>query len=145
MRLRTIRVFLAAVAASLLLASPLVVHAQGGVAQDGPEDPMSIYKQAGVNQEQEIRIRQLAKEFEEGANVRARTRINLMRQMHELSLTAEPDEKAVLSKQDEINVVNSQMGTERVRLLLKIRALLSKEQKEKLVALMRERSAQRGQ
>src|SRR5690348_2543361 len=48
----------------------LLAQAQAG--QGAATDPMAIYRQAGVSQEQETRIRQLAKDFEDQARVKAK-------------------------------------------------------------------------
>lgn len=100
-------------------------------------DPMAIYRQAGVSQEQEMRIRQLAKDFEDQARVKAKRMMGLIQEMHQLSLDTDPDEKAVLAKQDEINSVTAEMATDRIKLLLTIRKQLTAEQKAKLVGMMK--------
>src|SRR5262249_55082867 len=64
--------------------------------------------------------------------------INLLKEMHDLSMQPDPDSKAVFSKQDEINKLHDEMATEKISLLLKIRAVLSADQKQKLVALIRQ-------
>ncbi|HEY9784964.1 MAG TPA: periplasmic heavy metal sensor [Candidatus Obscuribacterales bacterium] len=138
--MRNIRILVSSLFAFAILAAPNMVLAQGH--PGGGDDPMEIYRRSGVSQEQEVRIRQFAKEFEDAARVKEQTMVGLMKEMHNLSLQPDPDEKAVLSKQAEINQLNGEMSTERIKLLLKIRSILSKEQKEKLVSLMRERSAQ---
>lgn len=123
-------------AMALLVSHP--VHAQGGAGATGAAaDPMAIYRQAGVSQEQEMRIRQLAKEFEDQARVKAKRMMGLIQEMHNLSLEIDPDEKAVLAKQDEINGVNADMASDRIKLLLQIRKQLTAEQKQKLVGMMK--------
>ncbi len=118
------------------------VRAQGAPAGStgGAGDPMAIYRQAGVSQEQEMRIRQLAKDFEDQARVKAKRMMGLMQEMHQLSLEADPDEKAVLGKQDEINQVTADMSNDRIKLLLTIRKQLTDAQKQKLVGMMKEAS-----
>jgi len=113
-----------------------LAQAQGS-ASSGAGDPMAIYRQAGVSQEQEMRIRQLAKDFEDQARVKAKRMMGLIQEMHQLSLETDPDEKAVLSKQDEINAVTAEMATDRIKLLLTIRKQLTAEQKAKLVGMMK--------
>lgn len=100
-------------------------------------DPMVVYRQAGVSQEQEMRIRQLAKDFEDQARVKAKRVAGLLQEMHELSLQVDPEEKAVLGKQDEINQLTSEMATDRIKLLLTIRKQLTDAQKQKLVGMMK--------
>ncbi len=125
-----------------LLASHSVL-AQGGTAGStgAASDPMAIYRQAGVSQEQEMRIRQLAKDFEDQARVKAKRMMGLIQEMHQLSLELDPDEKAVLGKQDEINQVSADMANDRIKLLLSIRKTLTEAQKQKLVGMMKEGSA----
>jgi hypothetical protein len=113
----------------------LLAQAQAG--QGAATDPMAIYRQAGVSQEQETRIRQLAKDFEDQARVKAKRMMGLIQEMHQLSLETDPDEKAVLAKQDEINGVTGEMASDRIKLLLTIRKQLTPEQKAKLVGMMK--------
>ncbi len=113
-----------------------LAQAQAG-SNGAANDPMAIYRQAGVSQEQEMRIRQLAKEFEDQARVKAKRMMGLIQEMHQLSLDTDPDEKAVLAKQDEINSVTAEMATDRIKLLLTIRKQLTAEQKAKLVGMMK--------
>ncbi|MCC7530163.1 MAG: periplasmic heavy metal sensor [Candidatus Melainabacteria bacterium] len=119
------------------------VQAQGGQAggTGAASDPMAIYRQAGVSQEQEMRIRQLAKDFEDQARVKAKRMMGLIQEMHQLSLEVDPDEKAVLGKQDEINQVTAEMANDRIKLLLSIRKQLTEAQKQKLVGMMKEGSS----
>lgn len=111
--------------------------AQAQAGQGAATDPMAIYRQAGVSQEQESRIRQLAKDFEDQARVKAKRMMGLIQEMHQLSLETDPDEKAVLAKQDEINGVTGEMAMDRIKLLLTIRKQLTAEQKAKLVGMMK--------
>ncbi len=117
-----------------------LAQAQAG-ATGAASDPMTIYRQAGVSQEQEMRIRQLAKDFEDQARVKAKRMMGLIQEMHQLSLELDPDEKAVLAKQDEINSVTAEMANDRIKLLLSIRKQLTEAQKQKLVGMMKEGSS----
>lgn len=119
-----------------------LAQAQAGQQAAGGGDPMSIYRAAGVSPEQEMRIRQLAKDFEDQARVKAKRVAGLLQEMHELSLQADPEEKSVLGKQDEINQMTSEMATDRIKLLLSIRKTLSPEQKQKLITIMKDGSGQ---
>jgi Spy/CpxP family protein refolding chaperone len=119
-----------------------IAQVQTGQQAAGGGDPMSIYKAAGISQEQEMRIRQLAKDFEDQARVKAKRVAGLLQEMHELSLQADPEEKSVLGKQDEINQMTSEMATDRIKLLLSIRKTLSPEQKQKLITIMKDGSGQ---
>lgn len=104
-------------------------------------DPVLIYRDAGVNNEQESKIRQLAQEYEKAGRVRVERLHNLSKQMTDLSFEPELDEKKILALQDEINELQNSINTERIKLMLKIRALLLPEQKGKLVELMKEKEA----
>ncbi|CAN5391354.1 hypothetical protein BH11CYA1_BH11CYA1_17050 [soil metagenome] len=100
-------------------------------------DPLAVYREAGIDKDQEIKIRQLAKEFEDGQRVRLALMANLLKDMRNLQMQPDPNEKAALAKQDEINKVQSEMGTERVKLVLKIRSVLTFDEKQRLVENMR--------
>lgn len=100
-------------------------------------DPLAIYREAGIDREQEKKIRQLAKEFEDGQRVRLVLMANLLKDMRNLQMQPDPNEKTALAKQDEINKVQAEMGTERTKLVLKIRNVLDFEQKQRLVQNMK--------
>jgi len=100
-------------------------------------DPLAVYKEAGIDQEQERKIRFMAREFEDGQRVRLSLIGNLLKEMRDLQFEPDPDEKKVLAKQDEINRVQAEMGTERVKLVLKIRSIMSFDEKQRLVQNMR--------
>jgi Zn-dependent M16 (insulinase) family peptidase len=95
--------------------------------------PLAIYRDAGIDKEQEKKIRQLAKEFEDGQRVRLALMANLLKDMRNLQMQPDPNEKTALAKQDEINKVQAEMGTERTKLVLKIRNVLDFEQKQRLI------------
>jgi Spy/CpxP family protein refolding chaperone len=107
------------------------------------KDPVLIYREAGASDEQEAKIRQYAQEYEKAARVRVERLHNLNKQMTELSYEAELDEKKITALQDEINELQSSISSERIKLMLRIRSLLSSEQKSKLVELMKAREATR--
>lgn len=120
-------------------------YAQGGAGDagsGGQEDPLALYKAAGINAEQEGEIRKLAKEFEDAQRVRLKTLIGLMRDLKTMQLQADPPETQVIAKQEEINKMSGEMATERVRLLLKVRKVLTPDQRQKLVTLLNEASQQ---
>lgn len=62
---------------------------------------------------------------------------NLLKDMRNLQMQPDPNEKIVLAKQDEINKVQAEMGTERTKLVLKIRNVLDFEQKQRLIQNMK--------
>lgn len=99
-------------------------------------EPLSVYREAGIDLEQERKIRRLARDFEEQQKVRLKLYANLLKDMRALELIAAPDEKKVYAKQDEINKLQAEIGTERIKLLLAIRDVLTPEQKQRLVELI---------
>jgi Spy/CpxP family protein refolding chaperone len=102
----------------------------------GKNDPLAIYREAGVSTDQENQIRQLVRAFEAETTTHIEDLRKMLKDMRELSLQPSPNEAAVLAKQDEINHAQNDISTGRIKLLLKIRSMLSKEQKQKLVDLM---------
>jgi Spy/CpxP family protein refolding chaperone len=119
-----------------LSALPAVL-AQPSDMRPGPkQDPLGIYREAGITPVQEAKIRQLAKDFDSASSVKMHRMMTLLQAMRTYSLTPDLDEKAALAKQDEINKLQADNANDRVRLLVKIRSLLTAEQKKKLVQLM---------
>ncbi|MCW5824063.1 MAG: hypothetical protein KIT34_14760 [Cyanobacteria bacterium TGS_CYA1] len=104
-------------------------------------DPLDIYREAGINKDQELKIRNLAKEFEDVQRVRLKTLFGLIEDMQDFQMKPDPAEAEVMAKQTQINNLRSEIANGRIKLLLDIRAILSTEQKEKLVALLKERKA----
>lgn len=102
-------------------------------------DPVAIYKEAGIDKQQESRIRQMAREFEDMQAVRLKRLSNLSLQLKAISLETDPDEKDAMAKQDEINKALNEMANARLKLLLDIRQVLDHDQKERLVQLLRSR------
>ena len=103
------------------------------------QDPLQIYREAGASDNQQKAIRDLGKEFETTARVKVERANNLLKKMQEYSLQPLPDEKEVLSTQDEINTLQADMANSRIKLMLKIRGLLSPEQRDKLISILKER------
>lgn len=118
----------------------LIAHPTLPGSEINRHDPLAIYREAGIDKEQEIKIRQLAKEFEDGQRVRLALMANLLKDMRNLQMQPDPNEKIALAKQDEINKVQAEMGTERTKLVLKIRNVLDFEQKQRLIENMRHTS-----
>ena len=114
----------------------------GGAPSEGPggprsRDPLSIYREAGINADQESQIKELANQFEQANATRLQSVMALLQEMKELSLKPDPDEQAVIAKQEQISKFQAEMGMERIKLLLKIRHVLNAEQKQKLVEIMK--------
>jgi Spy/CpxP family protein refolding chaperone len=110
---------------------------QSGSAQPS-RDPVARYVEAGASPEQVKKIRELGKDFDDHSKVRWQLLMNLQKQMREFSTQADADESTVIAKQEEINKVVGEMSTERIKLMLKIRSILTPEQKQKLVDLMQQ-------
>jgi Spy/CpxP family protein refolding chaperone len=104
-------------------------------------DPIAIYKEAGINAEQEGKIRDLVKVFEDQQKIRISQMMGLLKELRALSQTPDPDENIVLAKQDEINKLHDDIATERVKLMLKIRYTMTPDQRQKLVALVKKQPA----
>jgi Spy/CpxP family protein refolding chaperone len=136
-RFRTLSISLALSALALLATAS--VNAQPGPPGSAP-DPISIYREAGATPDQLQKIRDLAKEFEQVATVKGERFKNLTKKMQELSLQPSPDEKVVLGTQDEINALMAEMANSRIKVMLKIRTILSDDQRNKLVDIMKQRA-----
>ncbi|MCA9806030.1 MAG: Spy/CpxP family protein refolding chaperone [Cyanobacteria bacterium HKST-UBA02] len=129
-----------AAATLAVLATTSAAWAQQPQGPGEGEDPVSIYKEAGINADQEGQIRKLAREFESAQRVRSKTVYGYLREMSEIQLEPDPAEEKVLAKQKDINDITATMANERVKLMLKIRAILTPEQKQRLVKLIKEKA-----
>lgn len=140
-RISTVLLSLTALSALFLLAN-LESRAELEASGSDRKDPVLLYREAGASQEQEVKIRQYAQEYEKAARVRLERLQNLSQQIRDLSFEPEIDETKILAAQDEYNQLQSGLASERIKLMLKIRSLLSAEQKTKLVELMKEKDKQ---
>jgi Spy/CpxP family protein refolding chaperone len=104
------------------------------------KDPIALYVEAGADKEQQSKIRDLVKQYEEGANVKAKDAMALFKKMKSLSLEPDLNETEIMLTQDQINKVQAEMATDRNRLLMRIRKTLTPEQRIKLVSLMQSKS-----
>jgi len=105
----------------------------------GASDPIEIYRDAGANEAQTERIKTLAEQMQSVNADRAREIMGLIRDIKNLSLQPDLDEKKLLADQTRINNLQAAMALERTKLLIKVRKLLTPPQREKLVVLMRQR------
>lgn len=142
--MKTNRLFALLTAAFLSLSSTGFAQAQGGGDSQDPrmQDPLALYKMAGINSEQEETIRTLAKEFESTQRVRVKSLVALYQQLKQIQLQPDPPEDQAIAKQEEINKLTGEMSTDRIRLLLKVRKVLTPEQRKKLISIMTEEPAQ---
>ncbi len=132
---------------ALMTAALLTVGATGSAsAQGGGEgqvdprmqDPLALYKMAGINSEQEEQIKSLAKDFESTQRVRVKSLVALYQQLKQIQLQPDPPEDQAIAKQEEINKLTGEMSTDRIKLLLKVRKVLTPDQRVKLIAIMTE-------
>jgi Spy/CpxP family protein refolding chaperone len=101
-------------------------------------DPLAAYKATGINASQESKLKELLADFEALTADKGKTMIQLMNEMRAISLQPDANEQIALSKQNEINKVNNQMSDERIKLMFKMRAVLTADQRAKLVKQMQE-------
>lgn len=126
-----------------LAALALTISASGKAWAEGANnslprnDRLGMFRAAGINKEQEAQLMSLTKEYENALLPKTRDLITAMREMHSLSLQPDPDPKVVLAKQDDINKINGELSLDRVKFAMKMRAILTPEQKQKYVELMK--------
>jgi Spy/CpxP family protein refolding chaperone len=138
--MRTKKLFALCLTALLLASGSGAAFAQGGDGGGGQadpnQDPLALYRMSGINADQEEQIRKLAHEFEDAQRVRAKSLLALLAQIRVLSLQPDPPEDQLLLTQTEVNKVTGDMAIERQKLLLKVRKVLTPDQRKKLVAIM---------
>src|SRR5437879_100832 len=83
-------------------------------------DRLAMYRAAGIDKEQEAKLTALTRDFEFKVVPRTRSLIKLMGEMRALSLQPDPDQKAVLTKQDEINKANGEISLDRIQFALQM-------------------------
>jgi Spy/CpxP family protein refolding chaperone len=123
----------AGVALPALCAEP---QAQPAAHAPGLRDPLAAYKAVGINKEQEAKLQTLIGDFRKLAVAKSQEMDGMMRDMRGLSIKPDPDEAAVVAKQTQLNKLNSDMAIEQVKLIVRMRKVLTPDQKKKLVALM---------
>ena len=115
---------------ALVLAAPQAVQAQQ---PQGMPDPLGIYKQIGCKPDQLNQITTIHKEFE-GLYKTAQSRIaENQKKMQDLSMTPLPDEKATLATNDQLNQLIAEVNTAHVKMMLKVRKVLTPDQRSKVV------------
>ena len=102
-------------------------------------DPVAIYKEVGINAEQESSIRKLAQDYDQENSVRLQSLAQMLQELKDMAYQTTLNETAMLAKQDEINKLQSEMALQRIKLVIKIRAVLTPPQNEKLVAALQSR------
>ena len=126
------------VAVALLVATPSAVLAQNSSGPDA-NDPVAIYKEAGINPQQESNIRKLAQEYDQESAVKLKALGGLLHELRELAYQPILDSNSLLAKQDQINKLQSEMATNRVQMVIKIRGILTAAQNEKLANILQTR------
>lgn len=119
---------------ALLLFAPNAVHAQ-------EQDPFAIYVKAGIDPSQHAQITELATQMEQTNIGRSHEIMNLIKDIRTLSLQPDLDEKKILAAQTKINELQGAMVIERLKLNMKVRKLLTPEQRIKLVSIIKEQRA----
>lgn len=111
------------------------------LAQNAPDnDPVAIYKEAGINPQQESAIRALAEQYDRSSTSELQSLAQMLEELRSMAYQKTLNEPAMLSKQEEINKLQSRMSLEKIKLVIKIRGMLSPEQNEKLVNLLQNRA-----
>ena len=124
-----------------LIATPSIVLAQSsGSSQAGPvDDTVAIYKEAGINAEQESSIRKLGQEYDQETAIRFKTLNGLLQELRTLAYQPILDGDALLAKQEQINKLQSEMAMQRIHMIIKIRGILTASQNQKLANLLQAR------
>jgi Spy/CpxP family protein refolding chaperone len=125
---------------TVALTAPAACLAQGEPAGAKQGDPLAMYRAAGIDHDQEQKLGALTKEFEQVMIPKTKSLLALVHEMRELSLQPDPDQDAVLAKQEEINKLNGELSLDRMRFALKMRNVLSPEQKEKFAEIVKQRT-----
>ncbi|MFN8657682.1 MAG: periplasmic heavy metal sensor [Candidatus Obscuribacterales bacterium] len=99
-------------------------------------DPIRIYVDAGANSGQEREMRRMVRDYELEARVKIGRSKNMLQRLHKLSLEPSPDEQTVIAMQEEINKLQGEIQLDRIRLMLRLRAILNEEQRARLAELM---------
>lgn len=119
---------------AFLLFAPNAVHAQD-------QEPFAIYVKAGIDPSQHAQITELASQMEQTNIGRSHEIMNLIKEIRTLSLQPDLDEKKILAAQTKINELQGAMALERLKLNMKVRKLLTPEQRIKLVSIIKEQRA----
>lgn len=120
---------------ALSLIPPAVLSQGAGEAGD----PVAIYKQAGINADQESAIRKLAQDYDQENSVKMESLAQMLQALRDMAYQKTLNESGMLAKQDEINKLQSDMALQRIKLVIKIRGLLTPTQNEKLVTALQNR------
>jgi Spy/CpxP family protein refolding chaperone len=128
-----------AIVAFSLCTSSLVPSAVLSQTEGEANDPVAIYKQAGINADQESSIRKMAQDYDQENSVKLQSLAQMLQDLRDMAYQKNLNEPGMLAKQEEINKLQSDMALQRIKLVIKIRALLTPAQNEKLVAALQSR------
>ena len=120
----------ALLAAGSMMLIPNSVQAQA--------DPLSVYVKAGIDGSQHAQITDLASQLEQTNISRSHEIMDLIKEIRTLSLQPDLDEKKILAAQSKINELQGAMAIDRLKLNMKVRKLLTPEQRTKLVSIIKE-------
>lgn len=129
------KLILTAVSVVALSAPQMVLAQQSGT------DPLALYKEAGANEEQQKKISAAAKEFQDLAQGAKKRLDGIQQRMDALQMTPLPDEKAVLENQEQLNKLIGELNIARAKMMVKARAILTPEQREKVVEIIKKHRA----
>ncbi len=113
-----------------MLLAANVVHAQ-------EQDPFAIYVKAGIDPSQHAQITELATQMEQANIGRSLEIMDLIKDIRTLSLQPDLDEKKILAAQNKINDLQGAMVMDRLKLNMKVRKLLTPEQRVRLVSIIK--------
>jgi Spy/CpxP family protein refolding chaperone len=134
---------IAALAIAPLMTTESAYAQEPGAAQP-QHDPAALYLQVGADNNTVQKVRQLAADFEATIRPKYEGIMTQMREMQRLSLEPNLDEAKILATQEAINRATGDMATERIKLLINQRKLLSPEQRAKFVELLKQQRSQKG-
>ncbi len=129
-------IFIVAFLASIV--TPSVVLAQNGSNADA-NDPVAVYKEAGIDAQQESTIRKMAQDYDQESAVKIKALGSLLQELKALAYQSAIDGNALLAKQEQINKLQSEMAIERIQMVIKIRNTLTPGQNQKLASILQNR------
>ena len=130
-------VLLAAIA--IFVSTPQAVLAQNGSHAADANDPVAVYKEAGIDAQQESTIRKMAQDYDQESAVKIKALASLLQELKTLAYKPVLDGKALLAKQDQVNKLESEMGMDRIQLVIKTRSILTPGQNQKLATILQNR------
>jgi len=122
-----------------LIATPSVVLAQDSSNAPDTNDPIAVYKEAGINAQQESSIRKMAQDYDQESAVKLKALGELRQELKTLAYQPVLDGNALLAKQEQMNKLQSEMSIDRIQMVIKIRGILTPSQNEKLANILQSR------